>query len=55
MRVEKAAGPEDRGLVGHGGALGIFPKNNKKYWRSLLIHRIHIHRSWTIAGTVEVC
>lgn len=31
VRLEKAAGLDERGLVGHGGASGIFPKSNGSY------------------------
>lgn len=48
MRLEKAAGPDDQGLVGHGGATG-------RYWRSLLIFRTSIRRLRNVAGAVEAC
>lgn len=52
MRLGKAAGPGDWGLVGHGGAFGIFPKSNRKLLEVPLGFRISIGRLQNVAGKV---
>lgn len=52
MRLEKAAGPGDWSLVGHGEAFGIFPKSSKKLLEVPLRFRISVGRLWN-AGKVR--
>lgn len=55
MRLEKAAGPDDQGLAGHGGAFGTFPKCNRKLLEVPLIFRTSTGRLWNVARIVSVC